>query len=235
MNMFYCPQAALNEYSELDVQESHHLIKVLRKKPGEELYVFDGKGNLFDARIETIGKTTATIHIVRHVEREEDNRPKLHVAIAPPKNVERFEWLLEKVTEIGVSEITPLLCKHSERKELRIERLEKILVSACKQSAHLTLPKLNTLIRFEEFTSAVNSDARKYIAYCHEKSIHLKDAYHGGFDAIVLIGPEGDFTKEEVLLAEKREYETVSLGKSRLRLETAAVYASVVFNLVNED
>lgn len=235
MNMFYCPQAALNEYCELDVQESHHLIKVLRKKQGEELYVFDGKGNLFDARIERIGKKTTTIHLVRHVERQEDNRPRLHIAVAPPKNMERFEWLLEKITEIGVSEITPLLCKHSERRELRTDRLERILVSACKQSMHLTLPKLNTFIRFEEFTAAVNSGIRKYIAYCNAKSIHLKDAYHGGFDAVILIGPEGDFTKEEVLLAEKREYETVSLGKSRLRLETAAVYATVVFNLANED
>jgi 16S rRNA (uracil1498-N3)-methyltransferase len=115
-----------------------------------------------------------------------------------------------------------------------VDRLEKILVSACKQSQHFILPKLNTLTKFEDFIAATPNNTRKYIAYCHEKSIHLKDAYHGGFDATIMIGPEGDFSKEEVLLAEKNEFEIVSLGKSRLRLETAAVYATTVFNLCNE-
>lgn len=234
MNIFYSPNALLNEYCELDEQESQHAVKVLRKKVGEELYVFDGKGNLFDARIESIGKKTVTLHVVRHMENKEADGPLLHLAVAPPKNLDRFEWLLEKVTEIGVSEITPILCKHSERKELRTDRLEKIMVSACKQSQHLIIPKLNHLMRFEEFMASVNSGVRKYIAYCHGKSIHIKDAYHGGFDAVVMIGPEGDFSKEEVLLAEKKDYEAVSLGKSRLRLETAAVYATTVFNLCNE-
>jgi 16S rRNA (uracil1498-N3)-methyltransferase len=234
MNIFYSPTALLNEYCELDELESQHAVKVLRKKVGEELYVFDGKGNLFDARIESIGKKNVTLHVVRHIENKEAEGPLLHLAVAPPKNPERFEWLIEKVTEIGVSEITPVICKHSERKELRTDRLQKILVSACKQSQHLIIPKLNQLMRFDEFTASVNSGVRKYIAYCHEKSIHLKNAYHGGFDAVIMIGPEGDFSKEEVLLAEKREYEMVSLGKSRLRLETAAVYATTVFNLCNE-
>ncbi len=234
MNIFYCPGAVLNEYCELDETESRHVATVLRKREGEELYVFDGAGNLFDARIENISKKDVTVHVVRLMQAEENNQPKLHLAIAPPKNIERFEWFAEKVTEIGVTEIIPLLCKHSERKELRLDRIEKILLGACKQSIKLTIPKLNAMTKLEDFVSSVNSGKRKYIAYCDEKSIHLKNAYHGGFDAVVMIGPEGDFTKAEVLLAEKNEFQTVSLGKSRLRLETAGVFAASIFNLANE-
>jgi 16S rRNA (uracil1498-N3)-methyltransferase len=234
MNIFYCPDAVLNEHCTLDETESRHISTVLRKRENEEMYVFDGKGKLFDARITSIGKKEVSIHVVRLIEVEENVKPKLHIAIAPPKNIERLEWFAEKVTEIGVTEITPLLCKHSERKELRLDRIEKVLLSACKQSLKLTIPKLNPMMKFEELVAAVNGPSRKYIAYCDEKAIHLKDAYHGGFDATVLIGPEGDFTREEVLLAEKKEFETVSLGKNRLRLETAGIYAAAIFNLANE-
>ena len=234
MNIFYCPDAVLNEHCVLDETESRHIATVLRKRESEELYVFDGKGNLFDARIDSISKKEVGIHVVSLVRVEESNIPKLHIAIAPPKNMERFEWFAEKVTEIGVTEITPILCKHSERKELRLDRIEKILLSAAKQSMKLTIPRLNAMMKYEEFVSSVNHTNRKYIAYCDEKAIHLKDSYRGGFDAVVTIGPEGDFTREEVALAEKHEFETVSLGKSRLRLETAGIYAATVFNLANE-
>ncbi|MES2621722.1 MAG: RsmE family RNA methyltransferase [Bacteroidota bacterium] len=234
MNIFYCPDAVLNEYCALDETESRHIATVLRKRESEELYVFDGKGNLFDARIESISKKEVAIHVVSLVRMEENNKPKLHIAIAPPKNIERLEWFAEKVTEIGVTEITPILCKHSERKELRLDRIEKILLGACKQSVKLTIPKLKPMMRFDEFIFSSIHNTRKYIAYCDEKAIHLKDAYHGGFDALVMIGPEGDFTKEEVAFAEKHEFETVSLGKSRLRLETAGIYAAAIINLANE-
>lgn len=234
MNIFYCPSAILNEYCSLDETESRHIANVMRKRDGEELFVFDGKGNLFDARIQSIGKKEVTVHVVRLMQTEDADKPKLHIAIAPPKNIERFEWFAEKVTEIGISEITPLLCKHSERKELRADRIEKILLGACKQSLKLSIPKLNPIIKFEDFIAQEQSKAQKYIAYCDEKAIHLKNAYRGNFDALIMIGPEGDFTKEEVLLAEKNEYETVSLGKSRLRLETAGIFAASVFNLANE-
>lgn len=234
MNIFYAPNAALNQHVVLDEQESFHITRVLRKKVSEELYVFDGKGNLFDGRISAIGKKEVTVHLVRWMEKLESDRPKLHIAIAPPKNIDRFEWFLEKATEIGVDEITPLLCKHSERKDLRTDRLEKVLVAACKQSLKYQLPKLNEMQSFDTFVSSINGTSRKYLAYCDEKTMHLKDAYHGGFDAVLLIGPEGDFTREEVLLAGKHEFETVSLGKSRLRLETAGVYAAAAFNLIND-
>src|SRR4051812_13528441 len=149
MNIFYCPDAVLNEYCALDETESRHIATVLRKRENEEMYIFDGKGNLFDARIETIGKKEVTVHVVRLIEVEEDNKPRLHIAIAPPKNIERLEWFAEKATEIGITEITPLFCKHSERKELRLDRIEKVLLSACKQSLKLRIPKLNEMMKFE--------------------------------------------------------------------------------------
>lgn len=218
----------------LDETESRHIANVMRKRDGEELFVFDGKGNLFDARIQSIGKKEVTVHVVRLMQTQDSTLPRLHIAIAPPKNIERFEWFVEKVTEIGVAEITPLHCKHSERKELRMDRMEKILLGACKQSLKLSLPTMNPMMKLEEFVAKQQEKAQKYIAYCDEKAIHLKNAYRGNFDAVIMIGPEGDFTKEEVLLAEKNEYETVSLGKSRLRLETAGIFAASVFNLANE-
>ncbi|MCX6200392.1 MAG: RsmE family RNA methyltransferase [Bacteroidetes bacterium] len=234
MNIFYCPLANLDEYSALDETESRHIANVLRKREGEELFVFDGRGNLFDARIQSISKNEVMVHVVRLRQKDESNKPKLHIAIAPPKNIERFEWFVEKATEIGVNEITPLLCKHSERKELRADRIEKILLGACKQSLKLTLPVLNPVLKVEEFLARQKNTAQKYIAYCDEKAVHLKNAYQGNFDAVIMIGPEGDFNKEEVLLAAKHEFETVSLGKSRLRLETAGIFAASVFNLANE-
>ena len=234
MNIFYCPAAVLSDTCVLDEAESAHLTKVLRKRENDELFVFDGKGKLFEARIENVGKKEATIFVTRLVEVEEQGKPRLHIAIAPSKNTERLEWFAEKATEIGITEITPLICKHSERKELRPDRIEKILLGASKQSMKLTIPVLNPVIKFEAFIKSVKAAERKFIAYCDEKSVHLKDAYHGGFDAVILIGPEGDFTREEVVLAEQNEFETVSLGKSRLRLETAGIYAATVFNLANE-
>jgi len=234
MNIFYSPDAQLNEYCELDETESRHVGTVLRKREGEELYVFDGKGNLYEARVEAIGKKSVTVKPVKLTQKDSADRPRLHIAIAPPKNIVRFEWFVEKATEIGVGTITPIICTHSERKDLRIDRLTRVLLSACKQSLKLTMPVLNEAISFNNFTDVQNNDTRKYIAYCDEKPVHLKDAYKGGFDATVMIGPEGDFTKEEVLLADKFGFETVGLGSSRLRLETAGIFAATVFNLANE-
>jgi 16S rRNA (uracil1498-N3)-methyltransferase len=234
MNIFYCPGAELNAYCELDETESRHVSTVLRKREGEELYVFDGVGNLYDSRIQNIDKKSVTVNVVRLVETQSESTTPLHIAIAPPKNIERLEWFAEKVTEIGIAEITPLLCKHSERKELRADRIEKILLGACKQSLKYRIPKLNPMIRLADFVNARPESEMRFIAYCDEKATHLKEAYTAGNPAVILIGPEGDFTKEEVLLAEKNGFKTVSLGKSRLRLETAGVYAATVFNLANE-
>lgn len=234
MNIFYCPGAELNAYCELDETESRHVATVLRKREGEELYVFDGAGNLYDSRIQNIDKKSVTVKVVRLIEAQAETTTSLHIAIAPPKNIERLEWFAEKVTEIGIGEITPLLCKHSERKELRADRIEKILLGACKQSLKYRIPRLNPMIKLADFVHARPEGEMRFIAYCDEKAKHLKQAYAAGKPAVILIGPEGDFTREEVLLAEKNGFKTVGLGKSRLRLETAGVYAATVFNLTNE-
>jgi len=234
MNIFYCPGAELHAYCELDETESRHVATVLRKREGEELYVFDGAGNLYNSLIQNIDKHSVTVNIVRLIETQGESTYPLHIAIAPPKNIERLEWFAEKVTEIGIDEITPLLCKHSERKDLRADRIEKILLGACKQSLKYRMPKLNPFIKFADFVNARPGSEQRFIAYCDEKAQHLKDVYTAGKPAVILIGPEGDFTNEEVLVAEKNGFEAVSLGKSRLRLETAGIYAATVFNLANE-
>jgi 16S rRNA (uracil1498-N3)-methyltransferase len=235
MNIFYCPGAVLNGYCELDETESRHVATVLRKREGDELFVFDGAGNLFNSRIKALGKREVTVQIISEVQSEESNHPKLHIAIAPPKNMERLEWFAEKVTEIGVAEITMLHCQHSERKEVRLDRIEKILLGACKQSLKLTLPKLNDMVKLSDFVKQYEKSGEgKFIAYCDEKSVHLKKAYTAGTHAIVMIGPEGDFTSEEVQVAQNSGFQSVSLGKSRLRLETAGIFAASIFNLVNE-
>lgn len=234
MNIFYCPDAVVSEYCDLDETESRHIATVLRKREGEELKVFDGKGNLFEARIETIGKKVITLNVITLLQVEDKTQPKLHIAIAPPKNIERLEWFAEKVTEIGVDEITPVICRHSERKELRADRIEKVLLGASKQSLKLTIPRFNPPVLFNDFVMRERTKEQPFIAYCEETPVHLKDAYRGKFDALIMIGPEGDFSKEEVLLATQHDFRIVSLGKSRLRLETAGIYAATVFNLANE-
>jgi 16S rRNA (uracil1498-N3)-methyltransferase len=233
MNIFYCPTGTLNNYAPLDENEYQHVVKVLRKKENEELYVFDGRGKLFEASITTISKKEVQVRLNKLIQVEDAHKPRLHIAIAPPKNIERFEWFVEKATELGIDEITPLICQHSERRDLRPERIEKIFVSACKQSQHLTLPILHPLIKYDTFIQSAHNGKRKFIAYCAQEAIHLKDAYHGGFDIIVVIGPEGDFSGQEIAQAQQNEYEIVSLGKSRLRLETAALFATSIFNLAN--
>ncbi len=233
MNIFYCPTAELNGYAPLDDNEYQHVVKVLRKKENEELYAFDGRGKLYEASIAAIDKKQVQVRLNKIFSIDEIDKPRLHIAIAPPKNIERFEWFVEKATELGIDEITPIICQHSERRELRADRIEKILVSACKQSVRLTLPRLNPMVKFDAFVQSANTVKEKFIAYCGEEAIHLKDAYHGGFDIIVVIGPEGDFSREEILKAQQNEYEIVSLGKNRLRLETAALFATSIFNLAN--
>jgi 16S rRNA (uracil1498-N3)-methyltransferase len=158
----------------------------------------------------------------------------LHIAIAPTKNIDRFEWFLEKATEIGIDEITPLLTSHSERKTINAERLEKILVSAMKQSLKAYLPQLHELTTFKELIIN-NKTENKFIAYCDEiQKIHLKDLATKGNNTLILIGPEGDFSPEEIKLAIENGFKVVSLGESRLRTETAGIVACHIVNLANE-
>jgi len=158
---------------------------------------------------------------------------RFNMDVAPTKNIARFEWFLEKATEIGVDEITPLICEHSERVQIRIDRLQKIILSAAKQSLKTYLPVLHEPTKFDDFIKLNYPDSR-FVAYVEEhQPLHLKSAYHNG-DCTVLIGPEGDFSKKEMEKAFQQEFKPVSLGPSRLRTETAAIVACHIINIVNE-
>lgn len=233
MQLFYCPNAKLNALIQLDEQEAHHAIKVLRKSIGDNIQIFDGFGHLFTAEIVQADKKTVVVNVLSAKNEVRHQVSNIHLAVAIPKNAERLEWMLEKVTEIGVKEITPLICRYSERKDFKRERSEKILISACKQSMNLIIPKLNEPIHFTDWVKQQNCTT-KFIAWCDEKTQHLKDQLVMNDDEVIAIGPEGDFSKEEIDEALQNGFKPVSLGESRLRLETAALYAVVVLNAWKE-
>ena len=213
-------------------EESRHIVKVLRKVEGDLLQITNGRGSIFTAKIVTVDPKNCKAQIVE----ENKQIPKLyslHLAVAPTKMNDRFEWFLEKATEIGVDEITPLLCERSERKTIKPERLERIIQSATKQSLQAFLPKLNPLTHFDDFLNAENN-AMKFIAHCDEgEKLELKRCIQADKDVIILIGPEGDFSPEEIKMAIEKRYRPVSLGRNRLRTETAAIVACHTVTITN--
>ena len=235
MQLFY--NININETTEnfyFDKEESKHIIKVLRKKDTDILYVTNGLGLLFKTEITLASDSKCTVKIISF---EKSATPKfhLHLAVAPTKMNDRFEWFLEKATEIGIHEITPIICDRSERKVINAERFEKILLTAMKQSNVLFLPKLNNAVSFKEFLKQ-KQQGLNFIAHCEETDKKtLKTALKPNENVTILIGPEGDFTEKEIELALDSNYIPVSLGNTRLRTETAAIVAchSVVF--VNEN
>ena len=235
MQLFYNP--SINETATsfvFDKEESKHIVKVLRKKEGDILFVTNGLGFLFTTEITLASDSKRTV-IINTFERQEPPKYQLHLAVAPTKMNERYEWFLEKATEIGLQEITPIICEHSERKVIKTDRFQKILESAMKQSLHYYLPKLNEPLSFKEFLKKEFS-GQKFIAHCEETDKKsLKNELQAQKDVVILIGPEGDFSVKEIQSALEHHFIPVSLGQTRLRTETAAVVAchSVVFK--NED
>ena len=217
----------------LGSEESFHCIKVLRMRTGESLHLTDGFGNLYEGQILAQDVKSCPV-MLTSVTPDYGKRPfRLHLAVAPTKNIARFEWFLEKATEIGVDEITPLICEHSERVQIRIDRLQKIILSAAKQSLKTYLPVLHEPMKFNDFIR-MNLLSSRFVAYVEEQQpTHLKTAYKNG-DCTVLIGPEGDFSKKEMEKAFLQEFKPVSLGPSRLRTETAAIVACHIINILNE-
>ena len=215
----------------LDEEESRHLLTVLRRQPGDRLELTDGKGHFYTAELVETGKKGAVARILDTRPAPLERPARLHIGIAPTKQMERLEWFLEKATEIGIDEITPMLCKRSERDTVRLDRLEKILVSAMKQSLRARLPRLNPMTPVKKvLENAV--EAQKCIAWCAPEPLpHLKNTLRGELDTLVLIGPEGDFTPEEVALALEKGFTGVSLGSARLRTETAGLLAVAAVNL----
>ena len=213
-----------------DNEESRHIIKVLRKKEGDILHVTNGLGFLFATKITIASDSKCTVKIVSFV-KQDVPRYFLHLAVAPTKMNERFEWFLEKATEIGLQEITPIICDHSERKVVKIDRFQKILESAMKQSLHYYLPKLNEPVAFVDFIKAKKA-GQLFIAHCEQTDKKsLKNELKANQDVTILIGPEGDFSVKEIQQAIDSNFIPVSLGTTRLRTETAAIVAchSVVF------
>lgn len=234
MQLFYNPH--LNETLTsfvFDKEESKHIIKVLRKKESDILHVTNGLGFLFTTEITIASDTKCTVKIVSF-EKQEAPKFHLHLAVAPTKMNERYEWFLEKATEIGIHEITPIICEHSERKVIKIDRFQKILESAMKQSLHYYLPKLNEPITFKDFIKTQNS-GQLFIAHCEEvEKKSLKNELKTNKDLTILIGPEGDFSVKEIQLAIDANFIPVSLGATRLRTETAAIVACHSVVLINE-
>lgn len=233
MHLFYKPDISGSSVV-LDETESKHCIKVLRLTLGEQVQFVDGFGGLYTAKITDADARRCKLEII-HKEKEFGKKDfQIHIAIAPTKNIERFEWFLEKATEIGIDEITPLLSEHSERKIINADRLEKIMVSAIKQSVKAYLPKLNQLTFFDSFIK-IPFDGLKFIAHCNEgEKVLLQDSVRKNKDVLILIGPEGDFSEREVRVAMENGFEEISLGQSRLRTETAGIVACHTVNLINE-
>ncbi len=233
MQLFYVPDILGTEVV-LDETESKHAVKVLRLSTGDKVQLIDGKGGFYEAEIVVANPKKCRLKITKTNKEFGKKDFHLHIAIAPTKNNDRFEWFLEKTTEIGINEITPLLCDHSERKNIKPDRLEKILVSAMKQSLKAYLPKLNELTPLKELIQNTNSGNR-YIAHCNEgKKTHLKNESLKCKNVLVLIGPEGDFSPEEVDFVIQRGFKEITLGDSRLRTETAGIVACHIVNLANE-
>lgn len=232
MNLFYTPDITAGLYS-LNEEESRHCQKVLRLREGDIIHLTDGKGTLFESRITDDRSRQVTVEVISQQENFGRRDYRLHLAVAPTKNTDRFEWFLEKATEIGVDEITPMICDHSERRKLRIDRLERIITSAVKQSLKAYHPVLHTLTEFERFI-AEKRECHHFIAHLEEHDpVLLQSVYRKGNDATILIGPEGDFSDSEIASALAASYQCISLGSSRLRTETAAVVACHAIAMLN--
>ena len=234
MIQFYSPD--ITRTLELPEDESQHCVRVLRMKEGDEINVIDGKGKRYLCEIENADPRHTKLRILSEEDSSVPRNYSLTIAIAPTKNADRIEWLVEKAVEIGVDRIVLLKCRRSERKILRKDRLEKIMISAMKQSLGVTLPTLDDMVDFKQYVEETDLKSQKFFGYCSEtvgKSSFVKECKPGG-EVIVMIGPEGDFTQEEVKLAIEKGFKAVTFGEKRLRTETAGVFAICAVNVINQ-
>lgn len=234
MHLFYTPdiQPSVKQYF-LNEEESKHCARVLRLNVGDEVQLIDGRGGFYVARIKDAHPKRTILDIVSVTESYQRRNHYLHIAVAPTKNIERLEWFLEKATEIGIDEISLIICQRSERKEARVDRLNRIITSAVKQSIKAYHPVLNEPIPFAKFISAGLS-GQGFIAHCNPgDKASLKSVLETGIKTTILIGPEGDFAENEVVAAFSAGYKPITLGESRLRTETAALEACFEVNFLN--
>ncbi len=229
---FYVPDAPNKE--QLPEEEAQHAIRVLRLTKGDEIVLIDGVGNFFDATITATDRHNCHYRILRSHPFQPYWKGHIHLAMAPTKNIDRTEWVVEKATEIGFDQLSFLRCQFSERTQLKSERIERILISAMKQSKKALKPQLSDLCDFRQFVKAHSDVKHKFICHCYEgEKPLLQDVLPHQSDSLVMIGPEGDFSIEEVRIAEAAGFQSVSLGAARLRTETAALVAVHLMNLNN--
>jgi len=234
--MFYEPN--IKQTLCLGEEESQHCVQVLRAQIGNQIKITDGCGTLYQAEIVNPNRKHCEVKIIAEEHPEPLHEGRVHIAIAPTKNIDRMEWFVEKATEMGVDEITPLLCRYSERKVVNDERLQRVMVAAAKQSLKTTFPTIHSLTKFEDFIHRTQADDL-LIAHCeggydaNEDKHALQKCLTKGHSVVILIGPEGDFSTEEIELAKSKGYLPVSLGKARLRTETAGLVAGLTAILAN--
>ncbi len=232
MHIFFTPD--IQNHMELPEEEAQHCVRVLRLASGDPIMLTDGKGYFYRAEIAVATTKRCTVNILETIWQPPLWEGHLHIAMAPTKNMDRNEWFAEKATEIGMDELTFLQTRYSERKVIKTERIQKILVSAMKQSLKARLPLLNEMTPFDEFITRP-FNGQKFIAHCHEQERYsLKEVIRRGENALIMIGPEGDFSEEEVQKAITNGFVPISLGKSRLRTETAALVACHILNMQNQ-
>ena len=232
MQLFFDPNIT-GETHTLSESESKHAVRVLRKNTGDTLHIVNGKGSLFTCKITDAHPKRCTLEVIQ-TEEQPTIQPEIHLAVAPTKGNDRMEWLMEKATEIGITSITPIICERSERKTIKTERLEKVAVAAMKQSLKVWLPIVNEPKSFQDFVNSQHKGQR-CIAHClSEGQESLKNYCQQGQATTILIGPEGDFTSNEIKMASDNGFHPITLGESRLRTETAALVALHTVHLVNQ-
>lgn len=232
MQLFYSNNISKSQCT-LTEDEHIHLSKTLRKKVGDTIHIMNGLGSIYACEITKISKRESELS-VRSEKQHSPQGVSIEVALAPTKNISRYEWFLEKATELGITHITPIITRYSERERLRMDRCQKILIAAMKQSMNPYLPILNPMITFAEYLSRCEATQR-YIAYVPEDQSTLRQQLTKGTDCSICIGPEGGFEPKEIELAAQHKFKAVSLGNSRLRTETAGVIASHIAVMINND
>ncbi len=233
LHFFYYPQT-VDRILQTSEEESKHIARVLRMLPGDSANFTDGRGVLVLARLIDAHPKRCMFEVLEQTINPK-TKPRLHIAVAPTKNIARIEWFIEKATEMGIDAISPILCNHSERTKINRERLEKITIAALKQSQQVHLPKINELIKLDKLIADVPAGAQRLIAYLSDDpSPLLKNEYQPGNNALILIGPEGDFSPDEISSALGQGFQPISLGENRLRTETAALVACHTFVLMNQ-
>lgn len=234
MIQYYAPEIISNPI--LPEGESQHAVRVLRLKTGDDIRVTDGKGNIFRCRIADAHAKHTMVEILESEKIIQPWRSNITIGVAPTKHLDRIEWMVEKMVEIGVNRIVPLLCRHSERKELKIERINRIVLSAMNQSLKAEVPMVDEMMPITKLIDSLSPDSQRFVGYCDDEIERklLSRTLQPDMETVILIGPEGDFTIEEINRLYDSKFQPVTFGDVRLRTETAAITALQTFHVINQ-